>query len=167
MQRHNPAASDIVNSTVDGWKELGIVDYSDSQWYSRTSIQWRKNGKPRLTIDYPPLNAVTKKNSGGIGSLAGMHDRVKKSKCFTLIDLPQAYHQLPINPSDRHKTAVRDARGRLYQFNRCGFGLTTIPAVFSALLEDTLRPVETKGCVERWLDDILIHTDTLEEHFKV
>ena len=27
--------------------------------------------------------------------------------------------------------------------------------------------METKGCVERWLDDILIHTETLEEHIKV
>eukprot|EP00903_Cladosiphon_okamuranus_P005922 g5853.t1 len=91
----------------------------------------------------------------------------RKSKWFTLLDLPQAYDQIPIKLSDRHKTAFRDARGRLHQFTRCGFGLTTIPAVFSAHLGDRLRPVESKGCVERWLDDILIHTEALEEHFKM
>ena len=56
------------------------------------------------------------------------------------------------------------ARGRLYEFIRCGFGLTTIPAVFSAHLGDTLRPIENKGGVERWLDDILLHSATLDEH---
>eukprot|EP00903_Cladosiphon_okamuranus_P006352 g6222.t1 len=166
-QRHNPVHADIINTQVDKWKEMGIVEYSDSQWASRISLQAKKDGKSRLTLDYRPLNALTKKNSGGLGSLASMHDRIRKSNWFTLLDLPQAYHQIPIKPSDRHKTAFRDARGRLYQFTRCGFGLTTIPAVFSARLGDTLRPVESKGCVERWLDDILIHTETLEEHFQM
>eukprot|EP00752_Nemacystus_decipiens_P009968 g8890.t1 len=50
---------------------------------------------------------------------------------------------------------------------RCNFGLTTFSAAFSALLGDTLRPPENNGFIERWLDDILIHTETLEKHFKV
>eukprot|EP00752_Nemacystus_decipiens_P002618 g2451.t1 len=91
-----------------------------------------RDGKPRLTIYYRAFNAVTKGNSGGIGTISTNHHRVRKSKWFTLLDLPQAYHQIPIKASDRHKTAFRDA-----------------------------------GCIERCLDDILIHTETLEEHFKV
>ena len=99
--------------------------------------------------------------------MAVMHDRIKKSRWFMLLDSPQAYHQLPIRPADRHKTAFRDARGSLYHFIRCGCGLATIPAVFLALLGDALHSVEKKGCVDRWVDDILTHTETLEEHFEV
>ncbi|CAB1112528.1 unnamed protein product [Ectocarpus sp. CCAP 1310/34] len=166
QQRLPPQSQDILNSTVDKLHEQGIVEYADSQWCSRVSLQPKKDGGTRMTLDYRPLNNLTVKNSGGIGNLASMHDRVRKSKWFTLLDLPQAYHQIPIKPSDRPKTAFRDARGRLYQFTRCSFGLTTIPAVFSALLGDTLRPTESKGGIERWLDDILIHSETLEEHLK-
>eukprot|EP00903_Cladosiphon_okamuranus_P021517 g19781.t1 len=138
QQRFNPRDADLLNKEVDRM----------------------------VTLDFRPLNKISKKNSGGIGNLASMHDRVRKSKWFTLLDLPQAYHQIAIKPSDRPKTAFRDARGRLHHYNRCAFGLSTIPAVFSALLGDTPCPVENKGGIERWLDDVLIHTETLEEHFK-
>eukprot|EP00752_Nemacystus_decipiens_P006264 g5648.t1 len=167
QQSFNPTDADIVNSQVDVMRENQIVDYSDSQWCSCIVIPYRKDGKPRLTIDCRPINAVAKGNSRGICTISTMHYRVWKSKWFTLLDLPQAYHQIPIKVSDRHKTAFRDARGRLSQFNRCSFGLTTIPAAFSALLGDTLRPAKNSGCIERCLDDILIHTETLEQHFKV
>ncbi|CAB1114741.1 unnamed protein product [Ectocarpus sp. CCAP 1310/34] len=167
IRRFDPVPADIINSQVDKMLEQKIIDYSDSQWCARISPQKKKDGTIRLAMGYRPLNALTKKNSRGIGTLQTMHHRVRKSKWFTLLDLPQAYHQIAIKASDRPKTAFRDARGRLYHFNRCSFGLTTIPAVFSALLGNTLRPVESGGCVERWLDDILIHTESLEEHFKV
>lgn len=165
QQQYNPIQAQIVNQQADLWLETGVTRYSTSQWCSRTSIVKKKDGSNRVTIDYRPLNAVTKKDSGDLGTLATMHHRIKGSKFFTLLDLPSAYHQLSIREADRHKTACRDVRGRLYEFNRCGFGLTNIPAVFSALLGDTLRPVENDGGVERWLDDLLLHSDTLEKHF--
>lgn len=94
-----------------------------------------------------------------------MPHRIKGSNFFTLLDLPSVYHQLSIKEVDRHKTAFRDARGRLYDFTQCGFGLTTIPAVlFSAHLGDTFRPVENKGGAELWLDDIPLHRATLADH---
>lgn len=114
QQRLNPKDSDIVDSTVDKLYKQGIVEYADSQWCSRVSLQPRKDGDVRTVLDNRPLNALTVKNSGGIGNLASMQDRARKSKCFTLLDLPQTYHQIPIKRSDRPKTAFRDARGRLY-----------------------------------------------------
>lgn len=48
----------------------------------------------------------------------------------------------------------------------CNFGISTIPAVFSATLGDDLREVLSKG-VEKWLDDIVLYTKTLEEHFRL
>lgn len=39
QQRHNPMHADIINRQVDQWKEMGIIDYSDSQWCSRIVMQ--------------------------------------------------------------------------------------------------------------------------------
>lgn len=70
---------------------------------------------------------------------------------------------MPIKEAHRHKTAFRGAAGGLYEFNRCGFGLQTIPAVFTAQLGDTFRPaLLAKGSVEKWLDNILLHNKTLK-----
>ena len=115
-------------------------------------------------MDYRPLNSRLKKDSGGLGDINGILDRMKDSQFFTSLDLAQAYHQLELREEDKHKTAFRDPTGRLLEFNVCSFGICTIPAVFSATLGDDLRPVLGKG-VEKWLDDILLHTKTLEEHF--
>eukprot|EP00903_Cladosiphon_okamuranus_P016079 g14843.t1 len=166
QQRLDSRDADLLNKEADRMLEQKIIEYSDSQSCFRVSLQTKHNGKTRVTVDCRPLNEISAKNSGRIGNLASMHDRVRKSKWFALLDLPQAYHQIAIKPSSRPKTAYRDARGRPYHYNRCSFGLSTIPAVFSALLGDTLRPVENKGGIERWLDDILINTETLEEHFR-
>lgn len=163
QQVHNPVQAAAINKQVDIWLEADVVDYSNSGWCARTVLSKKSNGDLRLCIDYRGLNALTKKDSGGLGTLATMHHRVKGSKFFTLLDIPSAYHHLLIRKEDRKKTAFRDARGRLYEFKRCGFGLTTVPAVFSAHLGDTLRPVLDKG-VEKWLDDILLYSETLDEH---
>ena len=117
-QQYNPIQRDIVNKQVDLWLKVGVVRPSTSSWCSRTSIVKKKDGSNRVTVDYRPLNAVTKKDSGGLGTLATMHHRIKGSNFFTLLDLLAAYHQLTIREEDRHKTEFRDERGRLMEFLR-------------------------------------------------
>lgn len=95
--------------------------------------------------------------------MGAMHYRMRGANFATVVDLAPAYMQLPIKEADKHKTAFRDANGRLWEFNVCGFGLKTVPAAFSARLDDDLNPVLQKG-VEKWLDDLLLHSKTLDEH---
>ncbi|CAB1096285.1 unnamed protein product [Ectocarpus sp. CCAP 1310/34] len=104
----------------------------------------------RVAVDYRPLNDVTKDDDGGLGALATMHRRTNGSNFFMLLDLPSAYHQLSIKEADCYKMAFIYARGPLYGFTRCGFGLTMIPAVFSAHLGDARRPVEARGGITAW-----------------
>ena len=49
------------------------------------------------------------------------------------------------------------------EFNVVSFGITTIPAVFSATLGDDLREVLGHG-VGKWLDDIIVYSERFEEH---
>lgn len=48
---------------------------------------------------------------------------MKGAGCFTSIDLSSGFTQLEIAEEDKHKTALRDAYGTLWELNRCGFGL--------------------------------------------
>ena len=112
QQQYNPIQAEIVNKQVDLWLATSVVRPSTSAWCSRTSIVQKKGGSHRFTVDYRALNQVTN-NSGGLGTLATMHHRIKGSKFFTFLALPSVYHQLSIYEADLHKTAFRDARGRL------------------------------------------------------
>ena len=54
-----------------------------------------------------------------------------------------------------------DAHGTLWEFNRCGFGLITLPEVFTAFVGEAFGPLKRKG-VQNWLDDIIIYTQQVE-----
>lgn len=117
-----------------------------------------------MGIDYRSLTKLLKTDGGDLGDITAMHDRTQGSKFFTLWGLPQAYYQLLIKGSDRHRAAFRGATGRLQGFTRCGFGLQTILAEVTAWLGDTMRSSRAKDGLERWFDDILLHNKTLQEH---
>lgn len=166
QQKFSPPMERIVQDIIGQLFKTKIVRYSNSSWCSRITLSPKADGTYRLCVDYRALNAHLKTDSGGLGDITGMHDRLKGSNVFSSLDLCQAYHQLEIAEEDKHKTAFRGPDGRLYEYNVCSFGLTTIPARFSAHLGDDLRPVMHKG-VLKWLDDILLHSKTLEEHLEL
>ena len=47
------------------------------------------------------------------------------------------------------------------------FGLTNSLATFQTMMDDILEDLITEGVVVVYLDDILIFTKTLEEHWEV
>ena len=70
--------------------------------------------------------------------------------------------EILIKEGDEWKTAFNTPRGH-YEYLVMPFGLTNTPAVFQALVNDILRDVINQN-VFVYLDDILIFSDTLEEH---
>ena len=99
----------------------------------------------------------------GLGDIQAIYRRFNGHKYFTSLDLASGFYQLKIAEEDKHKTAFRDAHGTLCEFNRCGFGLKILPAVFASCVAKALGPLKGHG-VENWLDDILIYSHTFEEH---
>ena len=67
---------------------------------------------------------------------------------------------------DEWKAAFRTNRG-LFEPLVMFFGLTNSPATFQTMMDDIFEELITEGIVVVYLDDILIFTETLEEHQKV
>ncbi|GFT40547.1 retrovirus-related Pol polyprotein from transposon opus [Trichonephila clavipes] len=61
-----------------------------------------------------------------------------KNKVFSKIDLQSAYHQIPIQDSERHYTAF-EACGKLYQFLRVPFGVTNGVACFQRVIDKIIE----------------------------
>ena len=72
---------------------------------------------------------------------------------------------MPIAEKDKHKTAFRDADGRLWEFNRAGFSLTVLPTEFTRVVKTALEQPEDD--VVSWLDDILVSSRTWEAHINL
>ncbi|PIK39425.1 hypothetical protein BSL78_11912 [Apostichopus japonicus] len=85
---------------------------------------------------------------------------LSNDKYFSRIDLTKGYWQVEMTQSAKEKTAFVTPDG-LWQFKTMPFGLVGAPAVFTRLMRTILRDVPN---VVNYLDDILIHTETWDEH---
>ena len=93
-------------------------------------------------------------------------DRVDacKAKVFSVLDLMKGYHQVKVRDEDKQKTTFVCHQG-LYQYRRMPFGLTNAPVTFQRLI-DKLFDKKNWPFVFTYLDDILIASKSIEEHFE-
>ena len=116
----------------------------------------------RMCIDYRSLNAVTIKNKYPLPIIYDLLDQLKRVKYFSKIDLRSGYHQMKIRPEDIPKTAFVTRYGQ-YEFNVVSFGLTNAPAYFMNMMNKVFME-ELDKFVVVFIDDILIYSETAEEH---
>ena len=135
---------------------------SASPWGSPVLFVKKKDGSMRMCIDYRSLNAVTVKNKYPLPRIDDLLDQLKKAKFFNKIDLRSGYHQMKIRPCDIPKTTFV-TRYRKYEFNVMSFGLTNAPAYFMNMMNKVFME-ELDKFVVVFIDDILIYSETAEEH---
>ncbi len=90
--------------------------------------------------------------------------QLRQTKYYTKLDLRNAYNLIRIREGDDWKTAFSTTSGH-YEYLVMPFGLANSPSVFQAFMNDIFRDM-----LDRWvivyIDDILIYSDTQEEHVR-
>jgi hypothetical protein len=122
----------------------------------------KADGSLRLCVDYRGLNEGTIKNRYPLPLIRETLNNLSKAKWFTKLDVRGAYNLLRVAEGEEWKTAFRTRYG-LYESLVMPFGLTNAPADFQKFINDILHPYLDRFC-SAYLDDILIYSDTLEEH---
>jgi len=89
-------------------------------------------------------------------------ERLSKAKIFTLLDLKNDYNLVRIKDGDEWKTAFRTKYG-LFEYTVMPFGLCNAPGTFQSMINDVLSDLLDAGTVV-YIDDILIYSETEEEH---
>ena len=84
------------------------------------------------------------------------------TQMYTKIDLKHAYHLVCIVEGDKPKTAFRTCYGS-FEWKVMPFGLTNAPVAFQCFINEVLGDL-LDVCAIGYLDDILIYSDSEEEH---
>jgi hypothetical protein len=126
----------------------------------------KKDGKLHFVQDYRALNAITRKNRYPLPLIDNLIHRLKGARYFTKLDVRWGYNNVRIREGDKWKAAFRTNRG-LFEPLGMYFGLTNSPATFQTMMNEIFQDLITEGVVSVYLDDILIFTNSLEEHRRI
>lgn len=152
--------------TLKEWLEdnlrKGFIRASSSPAGSPVIFVKEKDGTLRVCVDYRGLNAGTIKNRYPLQLIQETLRRLQKAKYFTKLDIWGPYNLLRMAAGDEWMTAFRTRYG-LFESLVMPFGITNGPADWQHFINDVLRPFLDIFCTA-YLDDILIYSDTLEEH---
>ena len=164
-QRARPNAwkeRELIQEQVEKMKRQGVVEDSDSPWSSPVVLVKKKTGEWRFCVDYRKLNEVTVKDVYSLPKIDETLARLEGSKYFSIMDLQSGYHQIPLHPEDRQKTAFITA-DVLYQFKVLPFGLRNAPSTFQKTMEVVLAGLKWTACLI-YIDDAVVFAPTFEEH---
>jgi len=123
------------------------------------------NSKLRIVVDYRGLNAIRIKDKYPLPLMTTLMEQVITSQVFSKVDLKLGFNLLSIAEGDEWKIAFK-TRYDLYEYTVMPFGLTNALSVFQRHLNNILSEKIDCGVVAS-IDDILIYTQTEEEHIEL
>jgi len=164
LWRHSPKDNEFIKEEIDRMLEAGVIRPGSESWSSNVVVVMKKGGDRRFCVDYRPLNKVTKEDKYPLPLIQDLLDSFHGSKYFSTIDLKSGYWQVRVKDKDIRKTAFITNQG-LFEFVRMPFGLVNAPATFQRLMDVVLKN-EKGEFVQVYLDDIIIYSQTWEEHLE-
>ena len=167
-QKHRripPAMYDEVRDHIHQLLTSGIIRKSFSPWTSNVVLCRKKDGKLRMCVDYRQLNDHSIKDAHALPRIEEILEGLAGNKYFSVIDQKAGYLQVEIEEEHKERTAFTVGALGFYEYERMPFGLANSPATYQRLMETILVGLNLKICFV-YLDDIIIFSDTYEEHLR-
>jgi len=140
----------------------GFIHPSKSPWGSPILFVKKKDGSLHLCVDFRALNRVTEKDRYPLPLISDLLMSPAPTRIYSKIDLKHAYHLVHIAEGDEPKTAFRTCYSS-YEWRVMPFGLSNTPAAFQRFINEVLGDL-MDVCMVGYLDNILIYSDSLEDH---
>src|SRR3978361_1296839 len=144
----------------------GRIRPSKSPMASPVFFIKKKDGSLRLVQDYRTLNGMTIKNRYPLPLISELVNKLRGARYFTKLDVRWGYNNVRMKEGDEWKAAFRTNRG-LFEPLVMFFGLTNSPATFQTMMNEIFHDLIMDGSVCVYIDDILIFTESIEEHRRI
>ena len=140
---------------VDQLIEEGKLEPGKSAWSSPAfPVPKKRPGEYRLVVDYRALNDATIADAHPLPRIEDILQRQSKHVVWTVLDMKDGYHQVPLRKEDRHVTSMSTPNGTM-QWTVLVMGLKNGGAIFQRMMEWVLHGIE---CVDVYIDDVIVGT---------
>ncbi|CAF3952238.1 unnamed protein product [Rotaria sp. Silwood1] len=160
--RKTSAQEKIIADMCEQFHRDNITRPSQSPWASPVVLQKKKDGSWRFCIDYRKLNEVTEKDNYPLPRIQEIFDTLNGSRYFSKLDFQGGYHQVPIDESDKPKTAFV-TRDKFWEYNVMPQGIKNGPPTFQRIINKLLGHLQWH-CALAYIDDIIIYSNSMSEH---
>ena len=164
-RRIPPQIYDEVKAHIQEMLNLGAIRPSNSPRASAIVLVRKKDGRLIFCIDLRRLNNRTVKDAYSLPKIESILDSLLGAKIFSTLDLKAGYWQVEMAEECKAYPAFTCGPLGFYECDTMPFGATNAPATFQRLKHDCLGDLNMRWCIV-YLDDIIIYSDTKEEHLK-
>ena len=153
-----------VEEELESLQAQGIISpVQTATWAAPVVPVLKRNGKVRLCGDFKlTINRTALTESYPLPRVEELFANLAGGKCFTKLDMSNAYLQLPLGPACKQYVTINTQKG-LFQYNRLPFGVASAPAIFQRYMDTLLQGM--RG-VSVYLDDILIAGDSIDDNLQ-
>ena len=138
---------------VDQLVSEGKLEKGRSAWSSPAfPVPKKRPGEYRLVVDYRALNDATVGDAHPLPRIEDLLQRQGQFKIWTVLDMKDGYHQVPLREKDRHFTCMTTPQGT-YQWTVLVLGLKNGGPIFQRMMEWVLLGLE---CANVYIDDVII-----------
>ena len=159
----NPTLISDLRKEIEAMRVSGVIEPSTAKHNTPLLVVRKPNGKLRVCADLRALNHICEEFQWEFPRLDVALTRMTASTIFSKIDLTSGFWQLPLNKESRDVTTFR-FDGGTWRFAVVPFGWKGAPAAFQATMDTVLHDGLRRGFLTVYMDDILVHSRTEEEH---
>lgn len=153
---------DKLKSTLDSMESTGTIAKVriPTDWVHPIVNVLKPNGSLRVCLDPTELNRCIKREHFTLPTATEIFSKLANSTVFTTLDATSGFLQLELDEESSYLTTFATPYGR-YRFLRLPYGISSAPEVFHRTINEIFSDIQG---VETYVDDLLIHAQTQEEH---
>lgn len=167
LRNYSQDQHDLLSKTVKRLVECGMNYPNPTSLWGRAPLQGCKSGfaRFRFTTDLSPVNSYTTRYQYPMPDIEHELSKTSESKHCGKVDFSHGFWQFPLHPGSQ-ASQFFILPGGIYSPTRVLHGTTSAVIFLQSTLSNILS-ADLRHYLLWWLDDIFIHTKTIDYHFLV